>query len=375
MRKAFLTIILVVILIAAFGAGFMLGLGEAEDTKARFGVANEAWNVISREYVDQSKVSAEGLSSGAIEGMIQALDDPYSAYLPPQKYKMTLSDLHGDFTGIGAYVDIKDEQFTIIAPIADSPAKKAGILAGDAVLEIDGESTKGMSTTEAIMLIRGTEGTPVRLLLRHEGEANPVEITVIRATIDIPSVTHEMRGDIAYIQISNFTSDTAAELQPTLEEITSEGATGIVLDLRYNPGGYLDTVVEVASFFIREGIVVRVISNQGEKSQLEVVDTKFHTDLLMIVLVNSHSASGSEVLSGALQDHTRAMIAGETTFGKGSVNIPHQLSDGSGIYLTIARWATPSGRLIEGKGIEPDINIHLEGEEAIDWAIAQLVQL
>jgi len=305
------------------------------------------------------------------------LDDPYTSYLNAEVYQLGLSNLEGEIEGIGAQVAIRDEQLTVIAPIADSPAAEAGVRAGDIILEIDGRSTSEMGLVEAVLNIRGPKGTPVRLLILHQGETVKQreaveEIEIIRAKIELSSVRFEMRGDIAYINITHFSGRTNEELLPVLESITEKEARGIILDLRSNPGGLLDEVIDVASHFLTEGVVVNVVDNQGEHTALEVRPGEVITDLPMVVLVDSFSASGSEVLAGALQDYGRATIAGKKTFGKGSVNILRKLADDSGLYITTARWLTPNGRRIEGEGIAPDYELELEGEEAIQWAIDYL---
>ena len=335
-------------------------------------IVEEVWDIIFQDYVEKDSLDAGKLSQGAIIGMVEALDDPYTAYLDPEMYQLSLSDLEGKFEGIGAHVAIRDDQLVIIAPIPDSPADKAGIRAGDKILEIDDKPTLEMSLAEAVLLVRGSKGTPVRLLILHEGETESVEIDIVRAEIELSSVSFEMREDIAYINITHFSARTDGELSPVLESIAREAATGIILDLRSNPGGILPAVVDVASRFLTEGTVVDVVNNQGEHSTLSIERKRVTTDLPLVVLVDEFSASGSEVLAGALQDHERATVAGTTTFGKGSVNILRQLSDGSGLYITTARWLTPNGRLIEGKGIDPDYELELEGEEAIQWAIDYL---
>jgi carboxyl-terminal processing protease len=299
--------------------------------------------------------------------MVEALDDPYTSYLDTTAYQLSLRNLEGKFEGIGAYVAAKDEQITIIAPIADSPAEKAGIRKDDVILEIDGKSTSGMSLAEAVLSIQGPKGTPVTLRILHQGETEPEAIEVVRAEIEVPSVSFEMKGDIAYIDIASFSERTAQELAPVLKDITQQ-ATGIILDLRSNPGGLLETVIDVAGFFLKEGVVVDVVDNQGKHTISSVKPSQITTDLPLVVLVDGYSASGSEVLVGALQDYGRATIAGAKTYGKGSVNILRQLKDGSGLYITTARWLTPSGRLIEGKGLVPDYELK-EGEDAIQWAI------
>ena len=239
-------------------------------------------------------------------------------------------------------------------------------------MEVNDRSASELSLTEVVLNIRGPKGTPVRLLILHQGETEPEEIEIIRDEIEVPSVHFEMKGDIAYIIITYFSERTDEELSPVLQSIIQEAATGIILDLRSNPGGLLQTVVDVASHFLKEGVVVDVVDNQGKHTTSTVKPKETTTDLLLVVLVDSYSASGSEVLAGALQDYDRATIAGTTTYGKGSVNILLQLKDGSGLYITTARWLTPNGRPIEGEGIDPDYELELEGEDAIEWAIDYL---
>ncbi len=371
-KIAMITLLLVVSLALSFGAGCALVTGNLSDTEQGLDVVEEAWDIIFRDYVDRDRLDASALRQAAIKGMVEALDDPYTSYLSPKTYQMRSSSLEGKFEGIGAYVGIRDEQLMIIAPIPDSPAAKAGIKAGDIILEIDGSSTSEVSLDEAVLHIRGPKGTSVRLLVLHQGETEPEEIDIIRAKIEVPSVRFEMREDIAYINISHFTERTNEELSPVLESIAQEGATGIILDLRSNPGGLLGVVVDVASRFLKEGVVVYVVDNQGKQTSLSVEPNAITTELSLIVLSDNYSASGSEVLVGALQDYGRATIAGTKTYGKGSVNTLHRLQDGSGLYITTARWLTPDGRLIEGEGIEPDYQLELEGEDAIQWAIDYL---
>jgi len=371
MRFILIGVVFITVTALSFGIGYNVGrthLGSGGNLE----VVNQAWNTIFKDYVDRDKLDSGALKQGAIEGMLEILDDPYSAYLDAETHQLGLSSLEGEIEGIGAQVAIRDEQLTVIAPIADSPADKAGIRAGDVILEIDGKPTAELSLVEAVLSIRGPKGTPVRLLIRHQDEAEPVEIEVVRAKIELVSVRFEMREDIAYINITYFSGRTDEELTPVLENLTEQGAKGIILDLRGNPGGVLDVVVAVASHFLSGGVVVNVVDNQGRRNALEVELSEITTELPMVVLVDGSSASGSEVLAGALQDHGRAAIAGSQTFGKGSVNIIRQLKDGSALYLTTARWLTPNGRPIEGEGITPDYELDLKGEEAVQWAIDYL---
>ena len=374
MRNIVIPIFLVVSLALSFGAGCALGLGTSPGPSQGLDVIEQAWDIIFRDYVDKDRLSASTLSQAAIEGMIEAIDDPYTSYLNAEDYQLSTASLEGEFGGIGAHVTVKDGQLTIIAPIAGSPADEAGIRAGDIIVRVDGQPTAEMSLAEAVLKIRGPEGTSVRLLILHQGDTEPEEIEITRAKIELPSVRFEMRGDIAYINITHFSRRTSEELSLVLESVSQQMATGIILDLRSNPGGSLEAVVDTASYFLKEGVVVNVVDNQEKQTALEVEPNGATVDLPLVVLVDNYSASGSEVLAGALQDYGRATIAGTKTHGKGSVNILRPLKDGSGLYITTARWLTPNGRLIEGEGLYPDYELELVGEDAIQWAIDYLRQ-
>jgi len=367
-----ITFLVLASLVLSFGAGCTLGNGGLPSEVSGLEVVEEVWNIIFQDYVDRDQLDSSQLSQAAIEGMVEALNDPYTSYLDNETYEMSSSSLEGKFEGIGAYVGMRDEQLMIIAPIPGYPAARAGIRAGDIVLEIDGSPASEMSLQEAVLHIRGPKGTSVVLLVQHEGEEEPEEIEIVRAEVEVSSVFHEMREEIAYININQFTERTNEELSLVLESITQEGATGIILDLRSNPGGLLQAVVEVASHFLEDGVVVSVVDNRGEETSLSVEPDGIVTELPMVILVDGYSASGSEVLTGALQDYARATVAGTVTYGKGSVNTLHLLQDGSGLYITTARWLTPNGHLIEGEGMSPDYELELEGEEAIQWAMDYL---
>lgn len=365
-------LLLAVGLVLSLGVGCALDIVNPASADSSLGAIEEAWEIIFDDYVNQDKLDAEALSQAAIRGMIEELNDPYTSYLSAEDYKMSLSSLSGTFEGIGAYVGVRDEQLMIIAPITGSPAAEAGIRAGDIIKGVNGESTEGMSLEEAILRIRGPKGTLVRLLILHQGDAEPEEISIIRAEIELSSVYFEMKDDIAYIQIYHFTERTNQELISVLESVAEESASAIILDLRSNPGGLVETVIDVTSHFIEEGVVLHVVDNQGEQTSSPVRPDDVITDLPMVVLVDGFSASGSEVLAGALQDYGRAVIAGAVTYGKGSVNTLHRLTDGSGIYITTARWLTPDGRLIEGEGITPDYELDLEKDDPVQWALNYL---
>jgi len=370
--KIILVILTFIAIIAlSFGTGYNMGRSPAAGSEG-LAVVEEAWNIIFRDYVDRDQLETGEISKGAIEGMIEALDDPYSSYIDAETYEIGMSSLEGEIEGIGAQVGMREEKLTIISPIPDSPAAQAGLRADDVILEIDSESTVDMSLVEAVLKIRGPKGSTVRLLIQHKDEAEAVEIAIVRATIELPSVVLAMKEDFAHLRLTHFSRRTASELATALQDIEQAKAKGIILDLRGNPGGILESVIEVASCFLKEGVVVKVVDNKGGAASLEVKPQEVVSGLPVVVLVNGYSASGSEVLAGALQDYGRATVAGNQTFGKGSVNVPRELQDGSGIYITTARWLTPGGRLIEGEGIKPDIELELEGEEAVQWAIDYL---
>jgi len=370
--KFTLSLLLVAIIALAFGIGYTTGKAAPAAHADALSVIGQSWDILFTNYVDRERLDPQRLQQAAIEGMVTELDDPYTAYLPKSEYELGKTSLEGEFEGIGAHVMLQDGQITIVAPIPDSPAAKAGIRTGDIILEIDGVSAEGMSLVEAVMKIRGNSGTAVTLLVQHQEEAEPLSITIIREKIEVASVSYEMIGDIAHITVTQFSENTDREMADALEAVQRQGATGIVLDLRSNPGGLLETVVNIASYFLSEGTVVSVVSNDSVTTSIPVEKGRLMTDLPVVVLVDSFSASGSEVLAGALQDYQRATIAGQTTFGKGSVNILYPLDDGSGLYITTARWLTPYGRLIEGEGIEPDIELDPGAADAVTRAIELL---
>jgi carboxyl-terminal processing protease len=297
--------------------------------------------------------------------MIDALDDPYSAYFDAELYQRNKDRLEGtletSFEGIGAMITVNEEgKLLVVAPIAGSPAQRAGILPGDTILKIDGNTTEGMELIEAVLKVRGEPGTQVTLTVVHEGDSEPVDLVITREEITITSVLATMLpGDIAYVQISYFSNKTGSELISTLDNVIDSGAKGIILDLRNNGGGVLTAAVTVASQFLTEGVVVYVVDAGGSEEALEVESGGVATNLPLAVLVNGGSASASEVVAGAIQDHGRGPIIGTTTFGKGAVNHFRQLEDGSAIYITSGRWFTPSRREIEGQGITPDMIVEI----------------
>jgi carboxyl-terminal processing protease len=310
--------------------------------------------------------------------MMEALEeDPYAAYLDSDLYAMQQEDLEGSFQGIGARVTTHEGNVIIVAPLPGTPAERAGIQPGDVIVSVDDQSTRGMNLYEVIVLIRGPQDTSVSLGIAREGELEPLTITVVRDIIDVPSVTLEMLTEgVAHLNIEEFSQDTDDELTEALDEMKRQDARGILLDLRNNPGGILTAVVEVASHFLEIGLVLYEVNSDGDRKDWPVERVREQIDLPMVVLVNRFSASGAEVLAGALKDHKRAVVVGEKTFGKGSVNNLRSLSDGSGIYFSVAHWYTPGGNLIEGEGLEPDFPIASPSpEEETDLQMEKALEL
>jgi carboxyl-terminal processing protease len=351
--------------------------GSAEvDIKlpVEFNVLSEAWQALNEQYVDKTKLDPKKLSEGAVRGMMQSLDQ-FSSYADPDTHKYEMSTLEGKFEGVGAVISMKDNLLTVVSPIADSPAEKAGIKPGDKILKIDGQVTSNLSLIEATFKIRGPKGTTVKLLVLHDGEDEPVEISIVRDEITEKSVSYEMRDGIAYIKITQFLNSTGDDLKAVLTQAINEGAKGIVLDLRNNPGGLLTASEDVASQFLAMGIVAKVVDDTGNESMVPVKRGGIATSLPLVVLVNNGSASASEIVAGALQDYGRAKIVGSQTFGKGSVQIIQDLSDGSALHITAYKWLTPFGRPIDGVGLTPDILSDLKDDALIDWAVQYLKEL
>jgi carboxyl-terminal processing protease len=373
--KVFIIILLTLPVVSVLFVGGCVANNTPSQNQTGLELVDQAWNAIVQNYVEPAKINSDNLSRGAVKGIMDALNDPYSAYLDPETYKLFQSDLQGKFEGIGAEVALNsDAKPVIIAPLDQSPAAKAGIKTGDIILAVNGKPTDGMSLVEVVLNVRGPAGTSVTLTILHEGDTVPVDIEIVRTQIESPSVNWEMKGDIAYIRIFQFGERTNDEFNSALQSIDLKNTAGIILDLRSNPGGLVPAVVDVASHFIKEGVVLTLVDNKGDRTSESVHPNGVFTDLPMVVLVDQYSASGSEVLTGALRDHKRATIAGTKTFGKGSYDIDIPLQDGSDIYLTVGRWLTPDGQLIEGQGIEPDYVLDITGDAEVQWAIDYLKQ-
>ena len=350
--------------------------GNFEDLPPEFDRVAEVWEVLGSEHIDRQRFDADQLSEGAIRGMLQSLDDPYASFLNADQFGVESQDFKGFFEGIGAQVGMRDGRLTIIAPMPDSPAQQAGIRPGDVILSIDGETTLNVTLLEAVSKIRGEKGTTVELLVLHLNDADAVIILVKRGVIPLTSVSFTMlEGGVGHLRIFTFSNNTNDEVEAALKEFGDSRGTALVIDLRNNPGGLLRAVVEVASQFLDDGLVLYEVDAKGDRKDWKVKSGGKAREVPMAVLMNQFSASASEVLSGALIDHQRATVIGTTSFGKGSVNTLRPLSDGSGIYFTIARWYTPEGTLIEGDGITPDIVVDLPPDATEDIQLKQAVEI
>ena len=361
----------------SFQPAIQPSIANEQSLTTGFERVEEVWQLLEQQHINRSDLDSDKISEAAIRGILESLDDPYASFLDAEQFSMESQDVHGSFEGIGAHVGILDEKITIIAPMPDSPAEKAGIRSGDIILGINGDSTADTTLLEAVSKIRGEKGTTVDLLILHANEPAPVTITVRRGVIQIDSVTFQlMPNDIGYIHISNFTESTKSEVEGALREFEEETTSGaLILDLRNNPGGLLNSVVDVTSLFIDDGLVLYEIDGSGARKDWPVRNNRRKQDYPMVVLINQFSASASEVLCGALMDHERATIIGTKSFGKGSVNILRSLSDGSGIYFTVAHWFTPKGTLIEGSGIEPDVVVDISPDTLNDIQIEKALEI
>lgn len=387
-RFLILFVLLILVVDAALIVPIML---SKQSTTEGLELVEEAWQGIINDYVDKDNINVKQLSDGAIKGMLDALGDPYAGYFSAEEYKIIQQlNIEGSYGGIGAVVTVDEGQLIVVAPIEGTPAKMAGIKPRDRILEIDGKSTEGMSLEQAALKIQGEPGTQVILKIVHQGEEEPVTFVITREKINVDSVYEEILQDtpvptttplptispvsdnIAQIRVTYFSKRTGEEITTALGDVIADGAVGIILDLRDNPGGTLNAAVTVASQFLAEGIVISAVDGNGEKQSLSVEGGGLALDIPLVVLVNSNSASASEVVAGALQDYERAVIIGTQTFGKGSLNHFRELSDGSAIYITIGRWFTPNGRQIEGQGLTPDIIIDMTEDDIAQGRDPQL---
>jgi len=373
--------LLIIIFVVAFVGGIVTGnhfvylkLGKwkapqpifqsaSPDANLDYDLFWQVWSILKERYVEQP-VTDKNLFYGSLKGLVSGLDDPYSNFLDPETAKKFLDEMSGNFEGIGIEIGIKDNRLTVIAPLPDTPAFRAGMRTGDKIYAIDDKETSGMALDEAANLIRGKKGTKVKLLIWRAGDSTAQNLELTRDVISIKTVSWQLVGNnIALLKVSHFDQDTWNDFQNIAQVILKANPKGLILDLRNNPGGYLDTSVDIAGYWVGKDIVVTAKDAKGEVTEYRANGRGELKNLPIIVLVNGGSASASEILAGALQDYKLATLLGEKTFGKGSVQELENFADGSALKLTVAHWYTPLGRSINKEGITPDIKVELTEED------------
>jgi len=339
---------------------------KAEEKNVDFSLFWETWDKVEQKFIDRKKLDPKKMFYGAIKGLVASLEDPYTFFLTPEENKQSKDDLQGKFEGIGAQLGMKNGRVIVVAPLKNSPAEKAGVKAGDFINKVDDNSTKGWSLTYAVSKIRGPKGTKVKLTLEREGKA--LEVIITRDQINVPSIELSYEKKIAILKLNQFGENTIDEWDKAVFEIknkwTRKEILGMVLDLRDNPGGYLEGSVYLASEFLPTGkTVVKQESTTFTNKDYKVLRQGELLDIPLVVLINKGSASASEILAGALRDYKRAKLVGEKSFGKGSVQEAVDLKEGAGLHVTVAKWILPNGDWINSKGIEPEIKVENEIKE------------
>ena len=330
--------------------------GTATEGNFDYAILTEVLNLIESDFYGEIP-DPHTLAYGAIQGMLNTLDDPYTSFMDPNVARVVNEDATGQFEGIGAYVRMREDGYLEVAsPMPGQPAEAAGVRAGDLILTVDDVNIVGMGLYEAINLIRGPAGSEVTLEIAREGEPELLYFTIVRARVEIPVVEYEMLEDnVAYIHLLDFDATAMTLVQEALQELLAENPRALIFDLRSNPGGYLNQAIGVADLFLGQGVVLIERDSEGSERTFRSYDGDLGEDIPMVVLINGGSASASEIVAGALQDRGRAVLIGDPSFGKGSVQLPYNLSDGSQLRVTIARWYTPNDTAIHGEGLSPDI--------------------
>jgi carboxyl-terminal processing protease len=350
--------------IAAERSGVVPGAVRAEPSGLvdQFSVFWQAWDLVNQHFVDRSALDPRKLTYGAIDGMLNALGDTgHTRFLSPEQAAVQTSDIAGQFEGIGAQLGLRDGYPVIVAPLDGSPAEKAGLQAGDVIVQVNGQSVAGASLDQVVGMVRGPEGTTVKLTIIHPGQGSLTEISIQRAKIQVHPVSWGMipGTKLAHLRISQFTATTNQELLQAIKEIRAAGAQGLVVDVRSNPGGLLDQAVSVTSEFLTSGSVLLDQDAQGNRKPIAVQPGGQATDLPMVTLINLGTASAAEIFAGAMQDYHRGEVIGDTSFGTGTVLSGYDLSDGSMLLLGTSEWLTPHGRQIWKQGIAPDVAVSL----------------
>lgn len=331
--------------------GFLSNLSELKEV-------SDIMDIIIANHVGEKETDKKDLMHGAIKGMLESLDDPYSIYFDKTEMESFKEDIQGKYAGVGMVIQKNEnEPLVVVSPIEDTPAYKAGIKPKDKIIEIDGESTYNLTSNECVKKLKGEPGTDVKVKIYRDSSKESKEITLKRAIVELKYVKDKMlENKIGYLRITQFGEDIYPDVKKSMDSLTKQGMKALILDLRSNPGGALDQSIKISSMFIKEGKIVSVKGKTGEE-QVYMREGKYYGDFPIVVLINEGSASASEIVAGALKDNKRAVLLGEKSFGKGSVQSLLPLPDGDGIKLTIAKYYTPSGISIHGTGIEPDIKV------------------
>lgn len=381
-----------IILIGVFYLGFFLGgrserqtepvsltksIIENKSTEKKsvdFSLFWKVWDLVKSKHVNKDALDAQKMVYGSIKGMLEATDDPYTSFMDPKETKDLKEQIDGSFEGIGAELGIKDKILTVVAPLDDSPAAKAGLRPGDKIIKIDGKMSADLGIDEAVELIRGKKGTEVKLTIFRNGDSDTQDIIIKRDKIIIKSVKLEFKNNnIAYLKINDFGEKTTKEFRTAAEEIITNKSKGIILDLRNNPGGLLDKCVEVANFILPKGtLVVAEEDSSGEKESLFAKGGDALSNIPMVALINEGSASAAEILAGALKDYNGTTLIGKKTFGKGSVQELLRLPGNTSVKITVAKWLTPNGDYIMEKGIAPDVEVEMTNDDYINNRDPQL---
>jgi len=373
-RKYILKLLIVFIFIGVFGAGYYIGninvkCRACAPEDINFSLFWESYYELKDKYFDPAKIETQKVIYGAITGMVQSLGDPYTVFLSPEDNKKFLEDVSGTFEGIGAEIGKRKSQIVIIAPLEGTPAQKAGLRAGDQILKINDKYTVDITVDEAVTLIRGPKGTTVTLTVFREEWDSPKEIKINRSVIEVPSLKWELKetpeGSIAYIRINQFSQNASSDFRKAAVEILSSPAKKIILDLRNNPGGYLEVSEDIAGWFLAKDqiVVIEDFGNNKDRKEYKASGNEALKDYPLIILINQGSASASEILAGCLRDDRGIKLVGEKSFGKGSVQELKNLSDGSSLKITVAKWLTPGGKLIADVGLEPDVKVEMTDED------------
>ncbi len=369
MKKALISIFLVIVILASFGGGFYFGKSQCKicpPEEIDFSLFWEAWAKLQEKFADKEKFDIQEMIYGAISGMVKSLEDPYTTFLNPEDTERFIEDVKGTFEGVGMEIGIKKGQLQVIAPLEGTPAQKAGLRAGDKIIKVDDTLTADITVDEAVNLIRGPKGTEVTLTIYREEWETTKEIKIVRGVIEVPSLKWEIIDEnIAYLKLYQFSEKASFDFSKAAIEILASPCQKIILDLRNNPGGYLEIAQEISGWFLERGQIV-VIEDFGAGEEQKIYKAQGNTSLAeypIVILINQGSASGSEILAGALRDNRGIKLIGEQSFGKGSVQELERLKGGSSLKITVAKWLTPKGDLITDVGLEPDIKVEMTDED------------